>query len=125
MLAGNAIATSSGSDLPLLSRLIAILQPVAANSPLVRKVHGACESLSKIADRVVSSASPPSVLDEQQQQGEYPPVGQQEQQFESYAFPMGQQDWDSVMMGFESEFGNYDSRALANIMEPCFANTYW
>ncbi|KAI0446380.1 hypothetical protein F4803DRAFT_504620 [Xylaria telfairii] len=128
VLAGNAIATSSGSDLPLLSRLIAILQPVAANSPLVRKVHGACESLSKIANRVVSSASPPSTLDEQQQQqqqGEYPAVGQQEQQFESYAFPMGQQDWDSVMMGFESEFGNYDSRALANIMEPCFANTYW
>ncbi|KAI0467576.1 hypothetical protein F4859DRAFT_493806 [Xylaria cf. heliscus] len=131
VLAGNAIATSSGNDLPLLSRIIAVLQPAAAKSPLVRKVHGACESLNKVADRVVSSASPPSALNEQQQQqqqqeeGEYPAAGQQEQQFESYAFPMGQQDWDSVMTGFEAEFGNYDSRALADIIEPCFANTYW
>ncbi|KAI0454145.1 hypothetical protein F5B21DRAFT_476767 [Xylaria acuta] len=124
VLAGNAIATSSASDLPLLSRIISILQPVAAKSPLIRKVHGACESLSRIADRVVSSASLPAALNEQQQQGGYPRVSQ-EQQFESYAFPMGQQDWDSVMMGFESEFGNYDSRELANIIEPCFANTYW
>ncbi|KAI1750712.1 hypothetical protein F4782DRAFT_508619 [Xylaria castorea] len=129
VLAGNAIATSSGGDLPLLSRIISILQPVVANSPLVRKVHGACESLSRIADRVVSSASPPSALNDQQrqqqqQQGGYPHVSQ-EQQFESYAFPMGQQDWDSVMMGLEAELSNYDSRELANIIEPCFANTYW
>ncbi|KAI1735652.1 hypothetical protein F4680DRAFT_434695 [Xylaria scruposa] len=125
VLAGNAIATSSGNDLPLLSRIIAVLQPVAANSPLIRKVHGACESLSRIADRVVTSASPPSAVnDQQQQQAAYPQVSQ-EQQFETYAFPMGQQDWDSVMMGFEAELGDYDSRELANIIEPCFANTYW
>ncbi|KAI0858462.1 hypothetical protein F4860DRAFT_486296 [Xylaria cubensis] len=125
VLAGNAIATSSSSDLPLLSRIIAVLQPVAADSPLVRKVHGACESLSRIANRVVSSASPPSAVNhQQQQQGGYPHVSQA-QQFESYAFPMGQQDWDSVMMGFEAELGDYDSRELANIIEPCFANTYW
>ncbi|KAI0204449.1 hypothetical protein F4808DRAFT_474965 [Astrocystis sublimbata] len=111
VLAGNAIATSSGDDLPLLSRIISVLQPVVESSPLVRKVSGACEILTKIADRVVSSTSPPAA---------YAQVGQ-DQQFESYAFPMGQQDWDSVMVGFE----DYDSRALANIIEPCFANTYW
>ncbi|RYC55513.1 hypothetical protein CHU98_g10692 [Xylaria longipes] len=134
VLAGNAIATSSGNDLPLLSRIISVLQPVAAGSPLVRKVHGACESLSRIAERVVSSASPSPAPNaqhqhqhqhqQQQQQGGYPHVSQ-EQQFESYALPMGQQDWDSVMMEFEAEFGNYDSRELANIIEPCFANAYW
>ncbi|KAJ8109075.1 hypothetical protein ONZ43_g6241 [Nemania bipapillata] len=117
VLAGNAIATSSGSDLPLLSKLVKLLVPAAANSPLIREVHGACESLSRIAERVVASASPLNLNGQQ----EY--VHGQDQ-FD-YAFPMGQQDWDSVMVGFESEFGNYDSRTLTNIIEPCFANTYW
>ncbi|GAW17554.1 hypothetical protein ANO14919_070120 [Xylariales sp. No.14919] len=119
VLAGNAIATSSGDDLPLLSKMVWLLAPVAANSPVARKVHGACESLHNIANRVVSSASPPNlnIAHEEYLQGQ--------EQFD-YAFPMGQQDWDSVMTGFEpSEFGNYDSRMVTNIMEPCFANTYW
>ncbi|TGJ86624.1 hypothetical protein E0Z10_g2183 [Xylaria hypoxylon] len=119
VLAGNAIATSSGDDLPLLSKMASLLAPVAVNSPLARKVHGACESLHSIADRVVSSASPLNLNIAHQQ---YP---DDQEQFD-YAFPMGQQDWDSVMTGFESsEFGNYDSRTLTNIIEPCFANTYW
>lgn len=120
VLAGNAIATSSGNDLPLLTKMVSLLAPVTTNSPLIRKVHGACESLSRIADHVVSSTSPPNFNG----QLEYPPEVMGEEQFD-YAFPMGQQDWDSVMMGFESEFGNYDSRTLTNIIEPCFANAYW
>ncbi|KAI0535062.1 hypothetical protein GGR58DRAFT_515683 [Xylaria digitata] len=119
VLAGNAIATASGDDLALLSKMVWLLAPVAVNSPIARKVHGACESLHRIADRVVSSASPPN-LDLAHQE-----YAQDQGQFD-YAFPMGQQDWDSVMTGFESsEFGNYDSRMLTNIIEPCFANTYW
>ncbi|KAI1152872.1 hypothetical protein F4825DRAFT_417452 [Nemania diffusa] len=114
VLAGNAIATSSGNDLPLLSKLVTLLAPAATDSPLIRSVHGACESLSRIAERVVASASPSNLQ-------EYP---QGQDQFD-YTFPMGQQDWDTVMVGFESEFGNYDSRTLTNIIEPCFANTYW
>ncbi|KAI0401098.1 hypothetical protein F4802DRAFT_619146 [Xylaria palmicola] len=117
VLAGNAIATSSGNDLPLLTNMVSLLAPAAEKSVLVRNVHGACESLSRIADRVVSSAGPSGL-------GAHQGHAQSHEQFD-YAFPMGQQDWDSVMMGFESEFGNYDSRALTNIMEPCFANTYW
>ncbi|KAJ2981514.1 hypothetical protein NUW58_g6669 [Xylaria curta] len=103
VLAGNTIATSSGNDLPLLSEAVSILAPAASTSPLIRKVHGA-------------SPAPPNVDDHHGN-----PHGQE--QFE-YDFPMGQQDWDSVMVGFESEFGNYDSRTLTNIIEPCFANTY-
>jgi hypothetical protein len=129
VLAGNAIATSSGDDLPLLSEMVSVLAPVTENSPLIRKVHGACESLSKIAERVISRASQATPNRQAQM---YPqPQGQNgtsdvtgDVQFE-YAFPMGQQDWDSVMTAFESELGEYDSRALSNIMEPCFANTYW
>ncbi|KAI1166686.1 hypothetical protein F5B18DRAFT_605343 [Nemania serpens] len=119
VLAGNAIATSSANDLPLLSKMVSLLAPVAPNSPLLRKVHGACESLSKIAERVVSSVGSSNFLEQQ-----YPPSQTPQDQFD-YAFPMGQQDWDTVMMGFESEFEGYDSRTLTNIIEPCFANTYW
>ncbi|KAI3321033.1 hypothetical protein HD806DRAFT_504383 [Xylariaceae sp. AK1471] len=122
VLAGNAIATSSSNDLPLLSKMVLLLQPAAANSPLIQKVHGACESLGKIADRVVSSASPPNLSDHQEYNGPLDCTGSE--QFD-YSFPMGQQDWDSVMTGFEAEFGDYDSRTLANIIEPCFANAYW
>ncbi|KAI1172209.1 hypothetical protein F4777DRAFT_590689 [Nemania sp. FL0916] len=131
VLAGNAIATSSGDDLPLLSRMIAILAPSATRSPLVRKVHGACESLSKIAERVVSSTTPPPppILGQGQHHQQYPgPHGHGQEQFDYAGFPMGQQDWDTVITGtgFESsEFGNYDSRTLTNIIEPCFANAYW
>ncbi|KAI0424492.1 hypothetical protein F5Y09DRAFT_139059 [Xylaria sp. FL1042] len=121
VLAGNAIATSSGTDMLLLSRMLSLLAPAAVNSPLLRKVHGACESLHNIAERIVSNASPAN-LDNNTNQ-EYPSGGQE--QFD-YAFPMGQQDWDSVMMGIESsEFGNYSSRNVTNILEPSFANTYW
>lgn len=123
VLAGNAIATSSGDDLPLLSKMVSVLTPVTENSPLIRKVHGACESLSKIAERVISRASQATLYPQPQGQSGAPDVTG-DVPFE-YAFPMGQQDWDSVMTGFESEFGEYDSRALSNIIEPCFANTYW
>lgn len=99
--------------------MVSLLAPVAPNSPLLRKVHGACESLSKIAERVVSSVGSSNFLEQQ-----YPPSQTPQDQFD-YAFPMGQQDWDTVMMGFESEFEGYDSRTLTNIIEPCFANTYW
>ncbi|KAI0390742.1 hypothetical protein F5Y17DRAFT_468704 [Xylariaceae sp. FL0594] len=129
VLAGNAIATTSGDDLPLLSRIVSILAPVTQNSQLVRKVHGACESLTKIAERVISRAS--QALADTQPQIYQPLQGQSGVpdtagglQLE-YAFSMGQQDWDSAMTGFESEFGEYDSRTLSNIIEPCFANTYW
>ncbi|KAI3330715.1 hypothetical protein F4824DRAFT_504792 [Ustulina deusta] len=119
VLAGNAIATSSGNDMSLLSRMRCLLEQAAAKSPLVRKVHGACESLHSTADRIVSSTSPANPGNVHQ---EYP-HGQEPL---DYAFPMGQQDWDSVMMGFESsEFGNYDSRTVTNIIEPSFVNTYW
>lgn len=91
----------------------------------MRKVHGACESLGGIAERVVSSASPSAANATVNNNGnETHGYSQGQEQFE-YAFPMGQQDWDSVMTGFEAEFGNYDSRTLTNIIEPCFANTYW
>ncbi|KAI1278163.1 hypothetical protein F5Y07DRAFT_67907 [Xylaria sp. FL0933] len=122
VLAGNAIATSSGTDMSLLSRMLNLLAPTAVHSPLLRKVHGACESLHSIAERIVSNASPANLNSNNTHQ-EYP-SGDPEQ-FD-YAFPMGQQDWDSVMMGFESsEFGDYDSRNVTNILEPNFANTYW
>ncbi|KAI0105297.1 hypothetical protein GGR51DRAFT_571963 [Nemania sp. FL0031] len=117
VLAGNAIATSSGNDLPLLSKMVSLLAPATTESPLIREVHGASESLSKIAERIVSSASPSNLnMPQGYMHGQ--------DQFD-YAFPMGQQDWDTVMMGFESEFGDYDSRTLTNIIEPCFANAYW
>ncbi|KAI1129934.1 hypothetical protein F5Y10DRAFT_237038 [Nemania abortiva] len=119
VLAGNAIATSSPDDLPLLSKMVSLLAPAAVDSPLIREVHGASESLSKIAERIVSSASPSNINVSGQQEHAHC-----QDQFD-YAFPMGQQDWDTVMVGFESEFGNYDSRTLTNIIEPCFANTYW
>lgn len=119
VLAGNAIATSSANDLPLLSKMVSLLAPVAPNSPLLRQVHGACESLSKIAERVVSSVGSSHFLEQRQHAPLQTPEGQLD-----YAFPMGQPDWDMVMMGFEPKFGGYDSRMLTNIMEPCFANTY-
>ncbi|KAI1815959.1 hypothetical protein GGS20DRAFT_584017 [Poronia punctata] len=129
VLAGNAIATSSGEDLPLLSNVVSLLLPVVEESPLIRKVYGACESLSKVAERVVSRVGqldlhePVQDLTQLQSQSASPHVTG-DVRFD-YAFPMGQQDWDSLMTGFGSEFGDYGSRALSNIFEPCFANTYW
>ncbi|KAI0518001.1 hypothetical protein F5B22DRAFT_601363 [Xylaria bambusicola] len=121
VLAGHTIATSSGDDMLLLSRMTNVLASVAERSPLIRNVHGACESLRNIADRIVSSNGPAKY--DNAHQGL--PQDQDQEQFAD-TLPMGQQDWDTVMMGFESsQFGDYDSRTVTNIMEPSFVNTYW
>ncbi|KAI0114761.1 hypothetical protein F4814DRAFT_439883 [Daldinia grandis] len=138
VLAGNAISTSSSADLALLSSVLSVLEPPAANSPTARKVYNACERLNRIASALVSSSSEASLhLKEYQEQT--PNAGlsfngpTDESDIHSrtlpnnfdYAFPMAQHDWDSVMTGFESELRGYDSRALTNIMEPYIANTSW
>lgn len=138
VLAGNAIATSSSADLTLLSSVVAILAPKGSSSPTIRKVHDACERFSRIANLIVTSAktSPLSNAGYQVQ------VPNHDVAIESskdalriaetvqpspidYGFPMAQQDWDSVMAGFESELGDYDSRTLTNIIEPYITNTSW
>ncbi|KAI5924816.1 hypothetical protein F4810DRAFT_700572 [Camillea tinctor] len=140
VLAGNAIATSSSGDLALLSSVVSVMAPAAANSPIARKMHDACERFGRIANRIVSSAS----------EGPMSHKVYQEQVFDNgglslgvatdgttampdhthaapfgYGYPMAQHDWDSAMMGFESELGDYDSRDLTNIIEPYFANMGW
>ncbi|KAI2468962.1 hypothetical protein F4781DRAFT_395878 [Annulohypoxylon bovei var. microspora] len=138
VLAGNAIATSSSADLDLLSSIVSIVAPTAASSLTVRKVHDACERFGRIASLVVSSASR-SPLDNAGCQRQTPGIGLAAADSNGslgmpnpvqtspidYSFPMAQQDWDSVMVGFESELGDYDSRALTNIIEPYITNTNW
>ncbi|KAI8628513.1 hypothetical protein F5Y19DRAFT_438132 [Xylariaceae sp. FL1651] len=125
VVAGNAIATSSSNDLAFLSKVVSLLKPAAANSPTIRKIHGACESLRQMTSSIISSASPSSFNGQEQVSSHEEALDDLVNATSDYAFPMGQQDWDSVMMGFESELGSFNSRTLANIIEPCFANTYW
>ncbi|RYO79221.1 hypothetical protein DL762_008269 [Monosporascus cannonballus] len=137
VLAGNAIATSSGVDLALLSSVVSILAPIAADCPTVRKVHDACERFHRIASLVVSRTSRYSPNPEEYQEQAFsnglPPNDSADGlgTFNSahpnsldYGFPMAQQDRDSVMVGFESELGNYDPRALTHIIEPYIANAH-
>ncbi|KAI0600387.1 hypothetical protein F4775DRAFT_545619 [Biscogniauxia sp. FL1348] len=140
VLAGNAIATSSSADLALLSSVISVMAPAAANSPIARKMHDACERFGRIANRIVSSASgaamghkayPEQVFNAglplgvaadgttAAMPGHAHPVS-----FEC-GLPMAQHDWDCAMMGFEAELEGYDSRALTSIIEPYFANIGW
>ncbi|KAI1410579.1 hypothetical protein F5Y13DRAFT_202052 [Hypoxylon sp. FL1857] len=138
VLAGNAIATSSGDDLALLSSVVSILAPPAANSPTARKMHDACERFGRIASLIVSSTNEGSLNQKGYQEQDsandiafgntsgQPAISNRTHQSPiDYGFPMAQQDWDSVMIGFESELGDYDSRALTNIIEPYIANTGW
>ncbi|KAI1503633.1 hypothetical protein F5X99DRAFT_375034 [Biscogniauxia marginata] len=138
VLAGNAIATSSSADLALLSSVISVLAPVAANSPAARKMHDACERFGRIANRMVSSASEGTLnhkeYDEQAFNNSVPLNGSTDEscipnQAHStamdYEFPIAQHDWDNAMIGFESELEGFDSRALTNIIEPYFANISW
>ncbi|OTB20750.1 hypothetical protein K445DRAFT_92437 [Daldinia sp. EC12] len=138
VLAGNAIATSSSADLILLSSVLSVLEPPAADSLTARKVYDACERLNRIATTLVSSSNEAS-LHLKEYQEHTPNAGlsfngpADESDIHSralpsafdYGFPMARQDWDSVMTGFESELGGYDSRALTNIMEPYIANSSW
>ncbi|RYP60823.1 hypothetical protein DL771_010355 [Monosporascus sp. 5C6A] len=118
VLAGNAIATSASVDLALLSSVVSILAPVAADYPTVRKVHDACERFGRIASLVVSSTSVDSPNrkehKEQASSNDSPPNSSADgpDTFNiahldplDYSFPMAQQDWDSIMVGFESELG--------------------
>ncbi|CAJ2499617.1 Uu.00g024700.m01.CDS01 [Anthostomella pinea] len=138
VLAGNAIATSSGTDLPLLSSAVSVLAPSAASSHMIRKMHDACERFGRIVPLIVSSVSGGSSsqngLQTQAPHGGFPldqmtvgPDTSNDMPMNSldYGFPMAQEDWDNVMMGFESELGNYDPRALTDIMEPYIANAGW
>ncbi|OTA99088.1 hypothetical protein M426DRAFT_325434 [Hypoxylon sp. CI-4A] len=130
VLAGNAIATSSSADLDLLSRVVSILEPTAAKYPTTKKIHDACERFGRVASLIVSNANE-SPLQGQVSNSGLPlnssdgGVGHANPSPVDYGFPMAQQDWDSVMIGFESELGDYDSRALTNIIEPYIANTSW
>lgn len=137
VLAGNAIATTSNDDLELLTSALSVLAPVTDISPTIQKMHDACDKFSRIAGLIVSNANQGS-LDHKQQGGSsnnsLPPhlsigepdlLGQTDPTNIDYSFPMAQEDWDSVMMGFESELGDYDSRTLANIIEPYIANPGW
>ncbi|KAI1213190.1 uncharacterized protein F4807DRAFT_471636 [Annulohypoxylon truncatum] len=138
VLAGNAIATSSDTDLALLSSVVSILAPTSASSPTIQKIHDACESFGRIANLVVSSANKSPLGSEGYQiqvhdhdlaveasKGSPRMPSPAQPGPVDYGFPMAQQDWDSVMMGFESELGDYDSRALTNIIEPYITNTSW
>ncbi|RYP71474.1 hypothetical protein DL770_008122 [Monosporascus sp. CRB-9-2] len=135
VLAGNAIATTSSVDLSLLSSVVSILAPIAADYPTVRKVHDACERFRRIASLIVSSTSG-NWPNRKEYQGQASsnglPPNDSADTFNSahsnsleYGFPMAQQDWDSTMVGFESELGNYDPRALTHIIEPYIANADW
>ncbi|KAI1098177.1 hypothetical protein F4804DRAFT_325485 [Jackrogersella minutella] len=130
VLAGNAIVTSSSADLALLSSTVSILAPTA-NCPTTQKMHDACERFGRIASLVVSSANNSSLNRKgcQASTDDLPVEGPNDASELpnpiDYNFPMAQQDWDSVMMGFESELGDYDSRALTNIIEPYITNTGW
>lgn len=137
ILAGNAIATSSSADLALLSSILAILSPATEMSPLVRKIHDACERFYQIASVIVSAATVRdtgiTVNPAQTQmdrgailgsQGQLPGVAGGEEQ--AFGFPMALEDWDSVMLGYESELGNsFDARALTDIIEPYISNSGW
>ncbi|KAI1393318.1 uncharacterized protein F4822DRAFT_384294 [Hypoxylon trugodes] len=139
VLAGNAIATSSNADLALLSSSVSVLGQGAADSPSTQKIHDACERLGRVATLIVSSANESSSLKAAEFQGQasnngFPLDNPNEDPSiynggrpisEDYGFPMAQQDWDSVMIGFESELGSYGSRELTNIIEPYIANTGW
>ncbi|KAI1804338.1 hypothetical protein F4811DRAFT_561903 [Daldinia bambusicola] len=138
VLAGNAVATSSSADLTLLSSVLSVLGPPAADSLIARKVYDACHRLNRIATTLVSSSNEASWhlkgYQEQTPNVDLSYIGPADHSeihnralpdnFD-YSFPMAQQDWDSAMTGFESELGSYDSRTLTNIMEPYIANTSW
>ncbi|KAK7754301.1 hypothetical protein SLS62_003594 [Diatrype stigma] len=137
VLAGNAIATTSAEDVALLSSAVSVLAPVADDSPTIKKMHDACDRFSRIAGLIVSNAyGAPSFHQEQQRQAfddacspNGPTIRPDMHPVEpidmDYSLPMAQEDWDTVMMGFESELGDYDSRTLANIIEPYITNPYW
>jgi hypothetical protein len=138
VLAGNAIATSSNTDLALLSSVVSMLASTAANSPAIQKMHDACERFSRISSLIVLSANKSSLnhqeYQEQASNNGLPPDGSTNEPDMlnhphmnpiDYGFPMAQQDWDSVMIEFGSELGNYDSRTLTNIIEPYIANAGW
>ncbi|KAI1762310.1 hypothetical protein GGR53DRAFT_521728 [Hypoxylon sp. FL1150] len=138
VLVGNAIATSSSADLALLSSIIATMAPVADDAPNIRKIHDACKKFSRVASLIVSSTSKSSMSFKGYQEPvpndglplngstQYPGMPNDEHGIHiDYVFPMAQQDWDSVMTGFESELGEWDSRALTSTIEPYIANTEW
>lgn len=130
VLAGNAIATTSDTDLALLSSALSILAPVAERSATIKKMHDACCRFSRIASLIVASARE-APMDHNDPQTEVSSGGLPLDDSTAPSistdcgFPMAVQDWDNVMMGFESELGDYDSRTLANIMEPYFVNAGW
>lgn len=138
VLAGNAIATSSSADLALLSSILAIMVPVADGAPNIRKIHDACERFERVTSLIVSNTSQSTMNHKGYQEPvshdglplngstEGPSMADDTHGIHiDYAFPMAQQDWDSAMTGFESELGEWDSRALTSTIEPYIANTGW
>jgi hypothetical protein len=130
VLAGNAIATCSDADLELLSSMVALIAPVAEQSPTARKMHDVCERFARLARLIVASS-----MDRPQEQNfqmimssEYPINASPHSNngglmVDGYGLPMTQHGWDSVMVDFEAELGVPDSRSLTSVMEPYFTQT--
>ncbi|KAI1267896.1 hypothetical protein F5Y18DRAFT_415445 [Xylariaceae sp. FL1019] len=127
VLAGNAIATCSSQDLSILSTVVSLLASVASISPTISKIHDACERFSRIAEMIVSSSSPSHHIRDNPAPSatQGPNIGITFEQTLDFGLPMAHQDWDSAMIGFEDELGDYDPRTLTNIMEPYFENAGW
>lgn len=138
VLAGNAIATSSSTDLDLLSSALAVLEPATATSNTVRKIRDACERFGRVARLMVVSAAGETTLRGKSQgqsvnDGGLPLditsnvacVFTQLPTISADDFPMTQQDWDSIMTGFEAELGYCDPGNLTSVVEPYISNTGW
>lgn len=121
VLAGNAIATLSSDDLALLSSVMGVLDPVA-KYPSTRKMRDACARFYEVATIVVSSTSQaPAPWDA----NNWPVTmgsnaGMVADMNAPYGFPMSHQSWDTAMVGFETELGDSDFRALADVIEPYY-----
>jgi len=126
-LVGNAIALSSGSDMALLASTLAIIEPVADNSPAAKSLFDVCHKLFSIAEIILSGKlnTIPKTLFESQTgvviRTEGSDIGYDfsaATDFSDYRYPMSQQDWDDAMKDFDVELSDIDARELAMSIEP-------
>ena len=126
-LAGNTIAISSDTDMEILASTLAVIEPVAENSPAARSLYHVCQKFYQITkiltsdkqNTIFKSSSegqnfvdmPSVILDDSYELTAQVDVA-------DCTYPMSQQDWDDVMKDFQIGLDDVNAGEMASFIEP-------
>lgn len=109
---------SSKADFDLITAALEALALGAATSPIIHRVHGACEKLVKMVSLVLSTGEEPRTTSTSEN-STFETTAEPIEMIDGW-FPMSQEDWDSVMDDFGADTGEWNIGPFGPDTTPAF-----